>query len=524
MVGNGRRVSLVDRDESARPTGPFDTPTPMASPPTDGQASVGGAEPYGLRRFVATVAVAGGCVAVAALPALSVDLALKLLPFLVLVVLAERFTDLHFGRAAISLGAVATVAAAASGGPVAGTIAGLACGLAAVRLRALSPLKSTFNVAALALSGAAAGLPFWAAERLAIPREAPVDWPFLLLGLAGGLTFFAVNYGLLAMVIALDSGTTWLMEWRLRCSWLVVHYAIMGGVGAGLVMLYEAHGPIGLVLLLGPAGMLYYAQRQYVTHTVAHVGQLSSLNGELAGSNERLRQTLAELGEANEAMLTAFSEALELRDRETEGHCQRVVHYAHAMAAALGLPPGEVKAVVHGAMLHDIGKIGVRDAILRKPGPLTAEERAEMERHPEIGYRMIAHIPFLGPAGLLVRHHHERWDGAGYPDRLAGEAIPLGARIFAVADAFDAMTSDRPYRAALPWEVALAELTRFSGAQFDPRVVEVFTRLVADGTLRRPAEMAEPGRLAAPERVVRAARAVGLQPDGSTVSGRSLAS
>jgi hypothetical protein len=385
-------------------------------------------------------------------------------------------------------------------------------------------LKSTFNVAALTLSGAAAGLPFWAAEHLAIQRATPVDWLFLVLGLAAGLTFFAVNYGLLAMVVALDSGTTWLTEWRLRCSWLVVHYAIMGGVGAGLAMLYEAHGLIGLVLLLGPAGMLYYAQRQYVTHTVAHVSQLSSLNGELVGSNERLSLTLAELGEANEAMLTAFSEALELRDRETEGHSQRVVAYAHAMAVALGLSPSEVRAVVHGAMLHDIGKIGVRDAILHKPGPLTAEERAEMERHPEIGYRMIAHIPFLGPASLLVRHHHERWDGAGYPDRLAGEAIPLGARIFAVADAFDAMTSDRPYRAALSWEVALAELVRFRGAQFDPRAVDAFERLVADGTLRRPTARPEAGRQEARARVARIARAAGGRPDGASVAGDSLAS
>jgi hypothetical protein len=469
------------------------TMTAAGGPLPTGDSAAGQPDEGRLRRFVAAVAVAGASAVAAALPTLAPDAALRLLPFLVLAALGERLTDLKFGdRASISVGSIASIGAAVAGGPAAGAVVGLANGLAALRFRALSPLKSPFNVATITLSATAAGLPAWAARWLGAGAEPGVTWAALGLGVAGGLAFFVVNYSLLAMVLALAGGTTWLTEWRLRCGWLVPHYATMGGIGAGLVMLYAAHGPLGLVLLLAPAGMLYYAQRQYVTHTAAHVTALSALNGELAGSNERLRQTLAELRSANEAMLSAFSEALELRDRETEGHCQRVVEYSRAMAIALGLPAPQTAAIVHGAMLHDIGKIGVRDAILHKPGPLTAEERAEIERHAEIGYRMIAHIPFLGPASLLVRHHHERWDGRGYPDGLAGEAIPLGARIFAVADTFDAMTSDRPYRAALPWETALAELAKCSGTQFDPRVVEVFIDLASSGALRRPPDRAAP--------------------------------
>jgi HD-GYP domain-containing protein (c-di-GMP phosphodiesterase class II) len=266
-----------------------------------------------------------------------------------------------------------------------------------------------------------------------------------------------------------------------------------------LALLYQNYGLTGLLLLLGPIALLHYSQRQYVTHTAAHVTELSTLNQELTASNqrltdanERLERTLGDLRLANESMLTALCEALELRDQETEGHSQRVVSYARATAAALGLDPEGVQAVVHGAHLHDIGKIGVADSILLKPGPLTADEWAEMKRHPEIGYRMIAHIPFLMPAAVLVRHHHERWDGRGYPDGLAATAIPIGARIFNVVDAFDAMTSDRPYKSAMPIEAALVELARNRGTQFDPDVVDTFVRLVTSGGIEvqrnRPAE------------------------------------
>jgi hypothetical protein len=335
------------------------------------------------------------------------------------------------------------------------------------------------------LSGAAAGAMF-----LLWPEPPALDAPSTMLAAAAGLVYFGVNYGLLAKVVALATGSDWLTEWRLHCNWLIMHYVVMGGVSLGLVVLYGAHGLPGLVLLLGPVGVLFYAQRQYVSHTAAFVD-------DLAASNERLKSTLSELHSANNAMLHAFSEALELRDRETEGHCQRVVRSSRALAVALGLPAAEIKAIEDGALLHDIGKIGVPDAILHKPGALTDEEWVRMRRHPEIGYRMIAHIPFLASASMLVRHHHERWDGGGYPDGLAGEAIPVGARIFAVADSFDAMTSDRPYRAALTWEVALEELAKGAGTQFDPLVVAAMSRLVTSGALRGAGTPVKHGRIGA---------------------------
>jgi putative nucleotidyltransferase with HDIG domain len=147
------------------------------------------------------------------------------------------------------------------------------------------------------------------------------------------------------------------------------------------------------------------------------------------------------------------------------------------VASELDLPADLHPGLRRGALLHDIGKIGVPDQILRKPGPLSEHEWTAMRAHPDIGASIIAGIPFLEDVAIIVRAHHERWDGTGYPDRLAGRTIPLGARIFAVADSFDAMTSDRPYRRGRELSEALLEIERHRGTQFDPTVVDAFLRV-----------------------------------------------
>ncbi len=190
--------------------------------------------------------------------------------------------------------------------------------------------------------------------------------------------------------------------------------------------------------------------------------------------SEALARSHAELQASYGATLEALIAALETRDHETEGHSERVTRYTAAIGEALGLAEDDLAVLERGALLHDIGKIGVPDGILRKPGPLTDEEWRLMRRHPEDGAWMLDGIRFLASAIPVVRHHHERYDGRGYPDGLAAEAIPLAARIFAVADTFDAMTSDRPYRRGLSIEAARAEIRRSAGTQFDPTVVEAF--------------------------------------------------
>ena len=178
--------------------------------------------------------------------------------------------------------------------------------------------------------------------------------------------------------------------------------------------------------------------------------------------------------------IEALVSALEARDPYTQAHAGRIRDTAMALSGALQLSMDQRRAVRLGSILHDVGKIGISDSILLKAGPLTDEEWVIMRSHPEIGERMLQGIDFLHAALPIVRHHHERWDGTGYPDRIAGEAIPVGARIVAVCDAFDAMTSDRPYRAALPIEEALEELQKNAGAQFDPACVDVLVEVMRE--------------------------------------------
>jgi putative nucleotidyltransferase with HDIG domain len=184
-----------------------------------------------------------------------------------------------------------------------------------------------------------------------------------------------------------------------------------------------------------------------------------------------LRSALQEVEAAYHSTLYALVAALDAREHETGDHSQRVGRYALALADRLGVPPAERNDLFRGALLHDIGKIGVPDAILLKPGPLDAEEWAEMRRHPQIGWNMIRSIGFLKVPAEIVLSHQERFDGSGYPRGLQGEEIHLGARIFAVVDTLDAMTSDRPYRKSMGFPAAIAEIQRWSGVQFDPRVV-----------------------------------------------------
>jgi len=191
-------------------------------------------------------------------------------------------------------------------------------------------------------------------------------------------------------------------------------------------------------------------------------------------------QRTRQLRDTYENTLQALVTALDFRDNETQGHSYRVVEYAMRVAEVLSLDETQLTWVRWGAILHDVGKIGIPDSILLKPGKLTDEEWAVMKQHPEMGYRMLQHIEFLEPALDVVLCHQERWDGTGYPRALAGEAIPVGARIFAVVDTFDAMTSDRPYRAALSIEAAREEIRKFSGTQFDPAIAAAFLSIEAE--------------------------------------------
>ena len=189
---------------------------------------------------------------------------------------------------------------------------------------------------------------------------------------------------------------------------------------------------------------------------------------------EQLRKAMSDLERSYDITLEALGDALDLKDAETEGHSKRVTAFTIAMARAMGLPQDQIRVIARGAFLHDIGKMAIPDAILRKPGALTAEEQEIMKEHAYRGYLLLRNIPFLQEAAEIVYAHQEKYDGTGYPRGLKGDEIPLGARLFSIADTLDAITSDRPYRAAQSIQAAREEIKRWSGRQFDPQVVDIF--------------------------------------------------
>ena len=203
----------------------------------------------------------------------------------------------------------------------------------------------------------------------------------------------------------------------------------------------------------------------------------TNLESLVRARTDQLQAANRDLIASYDITLQALGDALELKDLETEGHSQRVTAYTMAIARAMGLPPDQVATIARGAYLHDIGKMAIPDKILNKPAKLTAEETATMQEHCFKGYQIVKKIPFLKEACEIVYSHQEHYDGSGYPRGLKGNEIPLGARIFSVADTLDAITSHRVYRPARPMSVARKEIKQWSGRQFDPEVVEVFMQM-----------------------------------------------
>ena len=203
----------------------------------------------------------------------------------------------------------------------------------------------------------------------------------------------------------------------------------------------------------------------------------TNLESLVKARTDQLQRAMAELERSYDITLEALGDALDLKDAETEGHSKRVTAFTIAVARAMGLSGERIRVIARGAFLHDIGKMAIPDAILRKPDKLNAEEVAIMQEHAYRGYQMLKKIPFLAEASEIVYAHQERFDGTGYPRGLRGNEIPLGARIFSIADTLDAITSDRPYRPAQSLKAARAEIEKWSGKQFDPDIVKVFLEM-----------------------------------------------
>ncbi len=235
--------------------------------------------------------------------------------------------------------------------------------------------------------------------------------------------------------------------------------------------------PVRDTELTAEIGRLRAALAQEARDAAAREQQLERYAADLRESFKRERAQAEELRRSYKATVQALSNAVEARDAYTGKHAERVTAYGLEVARVIGMSVEDAPELEFGFLLHDIGKVAIPDAILYKPEALTASERALMEQHPVIGAEIVRGIEFLSGAIQVVRSHHERWDGAGYPDRLSAEDIPLAARVFSVADVLDALTTDRPYRPASPLAVAREMITAETGRQFDPQVIDAFVSI-----------------------------------------------
>ena len=278
----------------------------------------------------------------------------------------------------------------------------------------------------------------------------------------------------------------------IACAVMLFAWALLGTVRVGDGSSLMDHwsnlkmGPEHLRAALEMAALVFVAA---LLAWMFYAVGLSELRKQAAKEHEHRRT----LEEAYQGTLQALTAALDLRDDETYGHSRRVSGFSLVIGRRMGLPEAELQTLAWGALLHDLGKIGIRDHILLKPGPLTTEERASMNEHVVIGHQLVESVPFLARTAAMVRHHHERYDGTGYPDRLAGEEIPLLARIFTVADSFDAMTSPRPYRTRpRTFPEAIDVIRAGTRAQFCPEVVSVFLQVPVEEWERMRAESLGP--------------------------------
>ncbi len=384
-----------------------------------------------------------------------------------------------FERANLSPAAVPVLALAYFFGPL-GPIAAEGV-IAAIRFVRRDPLlKFGFDFGALSLAGAAAAGVF-----SAFPDAQ--DAALLAVAALAGIAYYAVNHGLLAIVMGLAEGRAALAVWRERFAWMAPHYVAFGLLAGTFVVSELGLGLYAFAVFGLPVLMLWIAEKQYLDRSRASVTELRATNDELETANARLRgllddnrQLLGRMHRSYISTITSLARTVEAKDPLTSGHTERVADIAILLARELGFDESELPAVRVGAIIHDIGKIGIPDQILLKPGPLDPEELDLMRKHPEMSSYIVAELELPAIVKQMVRSHHERFDGGGYPDGLVGEEIPLSARILSVADALDAMTSDRPYRKALALDVARAEIQDKAGTQFCPRVVGVLAALMRD--------------------------------------------
>jgi diguanylate cyclase (GGDEF)-like protein len=418
----------------------------------------------------ATVAVLGLLNEPAPAPAV-----LAMLSLLAIIAQVPQIKNLS-GQSSVSVSVTVNFAAALVAG-----IPGVVCVSAVISLahyiqRRPAIYKTFFNWATHVLAGTAPVLVL-ASLGLSV-RSVNMILALVMTGIAAPV-YYVIDTGLIASAISLTTGALLLPTWRKQFGWLGLHYLALCIIGLFLSLAYFALGVWGVAVFMLPVLMMAYVQMQYRDRTEAGGKELERMYQELSRANQELSDASQAIRQLNEELFQVSAKIIDARDPFAAGHAAKVAEYAVAVATELSWPSERIDVLRHAAFLHDVGKLGIPEAILTAGGVLDAQQLEIIRRHPVLGAEFLQSSQALRHLAPFVRSHHERWDGGGYPDGLAREMIPPEGRVLAVCDAVEAMASDRPYRPAIPLAEVVSELKRCSGKQFDPTVVEAFLRVLA---------------------------------------------
>ncbi len=389
--------------------------------------------------------------------------------FILLVALAEGLSiEIYARDSSVSTATAPIIAGLMLFGPIGATLLGVTVALTAWAKSKSHFSRLIFNAANHILAAQLASAVYAGVSQVNGFDPALTQ---VIGAILASLTSFLITSMLVSGAIDLNTGQPVIEAWTQRFRWLWPYYVALGALAYVLLTGFYAAGWVGVLVSLAPLIMLRFSQTQYIDHTRTMVTQLRASNAE---SQQRAEQVTA----LNEEMLFALSQAIDLRDPDVAGHSMHVARYAMQIAEELGLPEARVELVRRAGLLHDIGKLGIPESILFKPARLTASEYELVKNHAGLGADIVGNVHSLQALGPAIRHHHERFEGGGYPDGLRGADIPLEARILAVADTVEAMASDRPYRQGADAAAIVAEVRAHAGKQFDPGVVEAFVRAV----------------------------------------------
>ena len=394
---------------------------------------------------------------------------LGLIAFVLMVVVTEWFSiDIHIRNTSVSTSAVPILAGTLFFGPLGALVLSLVFALTAL-LKFRSPFnRFVFNLSNQLIAGMlyTGLLSLLEIDFTTIPSSLQA----VVCTVAAFLVYLSTT-SLISIGMHLDMKDSFRQIWLEKFGWLAPYYLCLGVVAYTLSFGYNTAGLMGLAVIIIPLILIRWSQKQYIDRTRQMVNELRE-------KNLKLEQSSEDISLLNEGLLDTLAEVIDLRDPYVLGHSRQVTNYATMMANDLGLNKKQIELIRKASLLHDVGKLGIPEGILLKPSYLTDEEYNLMKKHPGLGAEILRRSSSLTPLIPIVEHHHEHYDGSGYPAGLAGKEIPIEARIVAVADAIEAMASDRPYRKALSRERIKDELIRHSGSQFDPQVVALALKII----------------------------------------------